>query len=155
MKKKILIIGKKSFVTSVLKNNLKKFFFLKIVNFENFLKIKKNYLTSFNHIINCSLNRRYVTKKYDVKNDFDLIIAKKIKSYDIRYIYFSTRKVYKLGNNLKENSVKKPKSFYSKNKLITEKKLFSILKKKVLILRVSNLIGYSKTLSSRKIHNDV
>ena len=54
---------------------------------------------------------------------------------------------------LKENSVKKPKSFYSKNKLITEKKLFSILKKKVLILRVSNLIGYSKTLSSRKIHN--
>jgi len=153
MKKKILIIGKKSFVTSVLKNNLKKFFFLKIVNFENFLKIKKNYLTSFNHIINCSLNRRYVTKKYDVKNDFDLIIAKKIKSYDIRYIYFSTRKVYKLGNNLKENSVKKPKSFYSKNKLITEKKLFSILKKKVLILRVSNLIGYPKTLSSRKIHN--
>ena len=124
MKKKILIIGKKSFVTSVLKDNLKKFFFLKIINFENFLKIKKSYLTDFNHIINCSLNRKYVT-----------------------------RKVYKLGNNLKENSVKKPKSFYSKNKLITEKKLFSILKKKVLILRVSNLIGYSKTLSSRKIHN--
>ena len=153
MKKKILIIGKKSFVTSVLKDNLKKFFFLKIINFENFLKIKKSYLTDFNHIINCSLNRKYVTKKYNIKNDFDLIIAEKIKSYDIRYVYFSTRKVYKLGNNLKENSVKKPKSFYSKNKLITEKKLFSILKKKVLILRVSNLIGYSKTLSSRKIHN--
>ena len=153
MKKKILIIGKKSFVTSVLKDDLKKFFFLKIVDFENFLKIKKSHLTNFNYIINCSLNRGYVTKKYDIKNDFDLTIARKIKDYDIMYVYFSTRKIYKLGDNLKENSVKKPQSFYAKNKFITENKIFSLLKQKVLILRVSNLIGYSKTLSLRKIHN--
>ena len=153
MRKKILIIGKKSFVTSLLKNDLRKFFFLKIIDFENFLKIKKSHLTNFNHIINCSLNIGYVTKKYDIKNDFDLTIANKIKDYDIKYIYFSTRKVYKPGDNLKENSIKRPKSFYSKNKLITEKKIFSLLKKKVLILRVSNLIGYSKTSSPRKIHN--
>ena len=153
MKKKILIIGKKSFVTSVLKDDLKKTFFLKIVDFENFLKIKKSYLTNFNYIINCSLNRGYVTKKYDIKNDFDLTIARKIKDYDIMYVYFSTRKIYKLGDNLKENSVKKPQSFYSKNKLITENKTFFFIKTKSINFKSFNLLGYSKTLSLRKIHN--
>jgi dTDP-4-dehydrorhamnose reductase len=153
VKKKILIIGKKSFITSVLKNDLKNFFFIRIIDFENFMKIKKKYLINFNHIINCSLNRGYVTKRYNLKNDFDFTIAKKIKDFDINYIFLSTRKVYKPGNNLKENSIKKPKNFYSKNKLITEKKLLSLLKTKVLILRISNLIGYSKITSFRKIHN--
>ena len=40
MKKKILIIGKKSFVTSILKEELKKYFFIKIIDFENFLRKK-------------------------------------------------------------------------------------------------------------------
>ena len=42
MKKKILIIGKKSFVTSILKEELKKYFFIKIIDFENFLRKKED-----------------------------------------------------------------------------------------------------------------
>ena len=141
MKKKILIIGKKSFVTSILKEELKKYFFIKIIDFENFLR-KKEDIKKFNCIINCSLNKRYITKKYNFKNDFDYIIAKEIKDLDINYILFSTRKVYKIGDNLRENSLKKPLNIYSKNKLITENRLLALLKNKILILRVSNLIGY-------------
>ena len=129
MKKKILIIGKKSFVTSILKVDLKKFFFIKIINFEKFLR-KKEDIKKFDYIINCSLNKKYITKKYNFKNDFDYIIAKEIKDLNINYILFSTRKVYKIGDNLGENSPKKPLNIYSKNKLVTEKKLLSLLKKK-------------------------
>ena len=90
MKKKILIIGKKSFVTSILKEELKKYFFIKIIDFENFLR-KKEDIKKFNYIINCSLNKKYITKKYNFKNDFDYIIAKEIKDLDINYILLSTR----------------------------------------------------------------
>ena len=68
-------------------------------------------------------------------------------------IFLSTRKVYKLGNNLNEKSKLQPKCNYSKNKLITEKKLNEILKKKFLILRISNLVGMTDIKKSqRKIH---
>ena len=56
-------------------------------------------------------------------------------------IMLSSRKVYKKGTNLKESSTLRPKSNYSKNKLRTEKALLKILKKKILILRISNVIG--------------
>lgn len=153
MKIKILIIGKKSFISLILQKELKNFFIIKTVDFQNFLKIDKKSLKKFRYIINCSLNKKYITKKYNFKNDFDYIIANKIKDFDIGYILLSTRKVYKIGDNLKENSKKAPKNIYSKNKLITEKKLFSLIKKKLLILRISNLIGFPKVKSSRKIHN--
>ena len=68
-------------------------------------------------------------------------------------IFLSTRKVYKLGNNLTEKSKLQPKCNYSKNKLITEKKLNEILKNRVLILRISNLVGMTDIKKSqRKIH---
>ena len=68
-------------------------------------------------------------------------------------IFLSTRKVYKLGNNLNEKSKLQPKCNYSKNKLITEKKLNEILKNRVLILRISNLVGMADMKKSqRKIH---
>ena len=42
-------------------------------------------------------------------------------------IFLSSRKVYKSNINIKETSLLKPKRFYSKNKLITEKKLLNFL----------------------------
>ena len=58
-----------------------------------------------------------------------------------------------MGNNLKENSPTKPKCNYSKNKQITEKKLIQIHSDKVLILRISNIVGqFNKNKSTRKVH---
>ena len=62
--------------------------------------------------------------------------------------------MYPIGDNLKENRNLKPECNYSINKLITEKKLTEILNKKILILRVSNLIGIDNLKKKkRKIHN--
>ena len=63
-----------------------------------------------------------------------------------------TKKVYFLNNNIKENSKLKPTCNYSKNKLITEKKIKEILPNKYLILRISNIIGkINKKTASRKV----
>ena len=82
-----------------------------------YILINQKSLSSFNTIINCTTNKNYINKKYDIKNDFDLKIAKKIKNLNTIYIFISTRKVYPSKPNLKEKSKLSPKSNYSKNKL--------------------------------------
>ena len=108
-------------------------------------------MQEFNYIINCTSNKNLIKKKYDKKFDHDLIIAKKIKNFNCNLIFLSTRKIYKAQFNIKENSPKHPQCNYSKNKLITEKSLKRILKNKILILRISNIIGIPK-IHKRKLH---
>ena len=151
MKNNLLIIGKKSFIGKNLYNYSKKKRLTYIKSFEQFKKINQDKLSKFNIIINCSTNENYIRKKYNIKNDFDLIIAKKIKNLKIMYIFISTRKVYKNGTNLNEKSTIRPRSNYSKNKFITEKKLQKLLFNKLLILRLSNVIGIRKK-SLRRLH---
>ena len=152
-KKKILIIGLKSFIGKNLyiyfkKKKLK----TSICSFDN---IKKDFkkLYKFDYIINCSSNLSYITKKYLEKNDHDLFISKKIKNQSNRMIFLSSRKVYKNKYNLDEKSLIQPSDNYSKNKYITEKKITNILKNRLLILRVSNIIGLpNNNQSKRKVH---
>ena len=151
--KKLLIIGKNSFVGKNIHFYLKKFFIIKKIDYSKFKKLKKKELETFDFLVNCSLSRKYIDYKYSELNDIDFKIAKKIYKTPLRMIFLSSRKVYKTGNNIKETSLLKPKSFYSKNKLITEIKLVKLLNKKVLILRLSNLIGkINSNKSYRKIH---
>ena len=139
--KKVLIIGKRGFLGKNLYKYLKRG---NSVNLKSFNQIKNyNDLKNYNFIINTSINRNYIKKKYQEKFDNDFKIVDLIKK-NIKYIFISTRKVYKLKNNIKENSEKKPTCFYSKNKLITEKKLNQKLGKNLIILRVSNIIGEKK-----------
>ena len=151
MKKKILIIGKKGLIGFNLNS------FLKIKNntvnldYKKFLKKKIDFICRFDYLINCTSNKDYINNKYKKKNDFDLIIANKIKKLDIKMIMLSTRKVYKSGNNLKEASFLSPKNNYSKNKLKTEIALTNILEKKILILRIANIIGFNKR-KHNKLH---
>ena len=87
------------------------------------------------------------------------IIKKKISTYwfvkkyiKTKLIIFSTGKIYRPGNNIKENSKKKPSGHYGKNKLITENKILKI-RKNVLILRLSNIVGKKNINNYRKITN--
>ena len=141
MKKKILIIGKNSFIGNGLFNYLKKKFFVKKISFKNF----DNNVNNYNYIINCSIDKNYITKKYNAKNDIDLKIIKKIKDKRIYYIFLSTRKVYKVGPNLNENSKISPVDNYGKNKLITENKIKKYFNNTI-ILRISNVIGLKKKI---------
>ena len=93
MKKKILIIGNNSFVAKNLYSNLKKYYLVYKVSFEKFKKIKIVKLKQYNSILNCSINKKYLKEKYNIKNDLDVIIANKINKLDIKFIFLSTRKV--------------------------------------------------------------
>ena len=116
------------------------------------LKLKKQDFKKYNYIINCSINKNYINLKYSPQNDLDYQIAKKLNGLGCIFIFFSTRKVYNPGDNLKENSKLNPKCNYSKNKLITEKILQDLLKNKVLILRLSNLVDFRKNKNYRIRH---
>lgn len=144
MKNKIIIVGKKGFLGSNLNIYLNKKNFILNLDYKKFLKKKITFINNFDYIINCTSNQNYIYNKYQKRNDFDLAIANKIKDIRIKMIMLSSRKVYKMGANLKESSVLKPKCNYSKNKLITEKTLIKILKKRALILRISNVIGFQE-----------
>lgn len=152
--KKLLIIGKNSFISKNIYFYLRKFFKIKKVDYSKYKKMKKKELETFDYLINCSLTEGYAKYKYHELNDIDFKIAKKISNLPIKMIFLSSRKVYKSANDIKETGLLKPICSYSKNKLITEKKLIKLLNKKILILRVSNLIGKVDTYNKyRKIHN--
>jgi len=157
MKNKIIIIGKRGFLGSNLNSYLKKKFFILNLDYKIFFKKKLNFIKNFDYIINCTSNQAYIDSKYLKKNDFDLAIANKIESLNIKMIMLSSRKVYKPGANLKETSVLRPKSNYSKNKLITEKTLLKILNEKILILRIGNVVGLNKKKYNKlhKIFTDI
>ena len=149
MKKNVLLIGKKSFLGLSLYKYFKNTFNTKIINFENLNTIK---LKKFHFIINCAINKKYIKDKYNSKYDFDLKIAKLTKNFDSKLIFLSTRKIYKPKPNIFENGIISCRCNYSKNKLKTEKKIYKLLKNRVLILRVANLIGISKVYPNRKLH---
>ncbi len=153
MKKKIIIIGKNGFIGSNLIKLLKKNFDIKSYAYVKFLNINPKLLSDVSYVINCTSNKQYVSKKYSEKNDFDLQISKKIKDLNCKMIFLTSRKIYKLGDNLNESSRLKPNCNYSKNKLYTEKKLLKNLKNRILVLRISNLIGINKFKNNhKKIH---
>ena len=150
MKKKILIIGKKSFVGS----NLFKFFKKKniavyITSYEKFITNTKK--IDYDYIINCSSNKEFIKKKYQLRNDYDLLIAKKIINSNTKLVILSTRKVYKSKFNIKESDKVKPDCHYSRNKYLSETNVKKILVDKVLIFRISNIVGITKK-RKRKLH---
>ena len=153
MKKKIIVIGKNGFIGSNLIKLLKKNFDIKSYGYRKFLNVNRKLLLDVNYVINCTSNKQYVNKKYSKKNDFDFQISKKIKDLNCKMIFLTSRKIYKLGDNLNESSKLKPNCNYSKNKLHTEKILLKNLKNRILILRISNLIGINKFRNNnKKIH---
>ena len=152
MNQKILIIGINSFISK----NLFSFFKSKNVDvrqirFETFKTKPDKYVQNFDVFINCSIKKNYVNRKYRVSNDNDFFLAKKLKNNNKSQIFLSTRKVYKENINIKETDNTQPNCNYSRNKVVSEKKIFKILKNKLLILRISNVIGYP-IKNERKIH---
>jgi dTDP-4-dehydrorhamnose reductase len=148
---KILIIGKKSFLAESIYNFLKKKIKVKLKSFEQVMNMN---ITNYTYIINASINKNYCLNKYKLINDFDLRIAKKILYSDAKYIFFSSRKVYKNKFNILESDYLNPRCNYSKNKLRTENELLKLLKSRVLILRISNILGFKiKKKNNRAVHS--
>ena len=145
MKKKIIIVGKRSFIGI----NLHKYFKKNKINvallsYKSFVKKNIFFIKKFDYLINCSTNFDYINKVYKEKNDQDLNIARKIVNSNCKLVFLGTRKIYQPKYDIRENGKKRPKCNYSRNKFITEKLLNKIQKNKVLILRISNVIGLPK-----------
>ena len=143
----LLIIGKRGFLGKNLHKFFNKKFKSKIIHFKDIYKFKKE-INGFDYVINTSINKNYINKRYLKKYDNDLKISKLINSRETTYIFLSSRKVYKEKANIKEESKLLPKSHYSKNKLITEQNLKKEFGKNLLILRISNIIGYKENLKN-------
>ena len=103
--KKILIIGKKSFLTKHYVNSSK----LKKIDVINRNSLNKKKLKDYSHILNFSFDPKNKTKEYNLTNKLDKKICELIKDQKIIYILPSSRMVY--GN--------------SKNKTFKEQKLNS------------------------------
>jgi len=148
--KKILIIGKNSFIGSNLKKFLSKFFSVDIFSYENIIFQNEIFFKKYSHVINTSIHPYYQKRKYNEKFDLDLKFIKKFKQINFIYIFLNSRKIYTLKEDISENSKKKPKCNYGNNKLTSERLLKKILKKKLLSLRISNVIGKKFILNKRQ-----
>ncbi len=154
---KILIIGKKSFVGSYLYIHLSKFYKIKALNFEEAYKKKNSFYDDFTHVINTSIHKYYINKRYNKHYDLDRKFISKFNKINFKYIFLNTRKIYLSKENISELSSLRPNDFYSKNKLKTEKCLKLKLRKKLISLRISNIIGkriYSKHRDTHKLFFD-
>jgi len=146
---KLILVGKNSFLSNILFKRLKKKIKIKKISLKDFYKIKK--LPDYSHICNLATHPNYLNKKYSCKFDIDIRILNKIKKLNLKYIFISSRKVYKMKFNITEKDKLYPKDIYSSNKITTEKKLKKILKERLIILRVSNVLG-EKIKNIKRVH---
>ena len=147
--KKILIIGKRGFIGKNLNKFLKTKHNVKLISFKKALNFKQ--IDKYNFVINSSINRDYIKKKYNKNFDNDLKIAERVNNKKAIYVFLSSRKVYKAKANVNEKSKLSPKSNYAKNKTMTEKILYEKFKNNLIILRISNIIG-DKSKFSKNLH---
>ena len=139
MKKKIYLVGYKSF----LQKNLYIFLRKKIPNVQKvtFSNLKKKNICNC-IIINCSNDKNFYLKKYNKNIDRNLIISNLIHNKNSILYLISTRQVYSPRLAISEKSKVNPTNFYSRNTLISEKKCKKILNNKLIIMRTSNVIGF-------------
>jgi len=152
-KKKLIIIGKKSFIGSNLYELINDKKNILLLSLNQFLELKKSKISKYAYLCDCTdekIKLKKVNKKLS-KNEKKII--NKIKDIDIKYIFLSSRKIYFPKYNIRERDKIKPIDTYSKNKLITEKILYKSIKDRLLILRISNVIGLKKFNKYRKIHH--
>ena len=149
----ILIIGKKSFLGSNLSKKLILDFKVDNLTLSQVMKLNPTKCKVYSYIINTTIHKKYIKKKYDPKYDLDRKIIDKFEKHKSIYIFLNSRKIYKPGFNLKENSLLRPVNYYAKNKIITEKYLIKKFNNKFLSLRISNVIGKRLYKKNRRAHN--
>lgn len=150
--KKILIIGKNSFIGSNLKKHLKKSYYINCLSFKQVISKNNNFFLNYSYVINTSIHKQYINQKYKLLFDLDRRFIEKFDKINFIYVFLNTRKIYSPKANISEKSVKKPLCNYGKNKLKTENFLRKKLGSKLLSLRISNIIGYKIVKNKRNNH---
>ena len=81
--KRILLIGKRGFLGNYLNKYLSKKFQIKFISFKEIMNLKKK-IVKYDYIINTSINKNYINKKYHEKFDNDLKISNFLDPKKIR-----------------------------------------------------------------------
>ena len=89
--KKILLIGKRGFLGNYLNKCLRKKFKIKFISFKEINNIKKS-IINYDYIINTSINKQYIYKKYHKKFDNDFQIASLLDSKKNTFIFLVLEK---------------------------------------------------------------
>jgi dTDP-4-dehydrorhamnose reductase len=139
VKKKIVIIGNKSFIQENLFEYLKKKFNVKKIKFQN---IKNIDFSKVDYFINCSSHKNFFDKSYEKKFDRNYILSTLIMKQNAKLIILSSRQVYEPKLNITEKSKIKPINLYAKNCIKSEVYCEKILNKRLIVLRLSNIFGY-------------
>ncbi len=149
---KILIIGQNSFIGSNLKKYLSKKFEVTILSFEEVMNKNQSFFVKFSHVINTAIHKKYIHLNYNKLHDLDRKFISRFKKINFIYIFLNTRKIYLQKENISEISVIKPISNYGRNKFKTETFLKKKLKRKLLSLRIGNIIGKRIIKNKRNNH---
>ncbi len=150
---KVLIIGKRSFIS----RNYLKFSRIRnkidVINYRNILKIN---FAKYSHVFNLSLDPNVKIKNLNLTNKLDQKICNLIKDKKIIYILPSTRFVYK--RKFDSNKKTKTNFIYKENKIKIEKIIKKLKRPNFLILRIGNILAYdlkNKSLFITKALNDL
>jgi len=138
---RVLIIGKNSFLGKEAISLLNNHFNLKAISH---FQVSERLISWSDVVINFAIHPDFYKLIYHPSIIFDLQFIDLIKKYNKKYIFLSSRKVYSPYQNgpLKESDACQPLCNYGKNKLILENILLRNLKQNVLILRLSNVVGF-------------
>jgi nucleoside-diphosphate-sugar epimerase len=145
---KILVVGKNSFIANFFKIASRSNGF--IVDTCSHKNLPKS-LTSYNWVVNFSLNPKMFSEKYSKSIDQDYIISKSLKDKSkTKFVMISSRAVYPCSNStlplseLDPLEIKNQKQ-YGINKIQSESSVSSNLNSNnFLILRASNIFGLEK-----------
>ena len=136
--KKILLVGKNSFICNQLLLELSNTNMVDCISHQNVDDVKCN---DYDSIINCSIHPDYRNQSYSLDKDMDLKISRKFSGH---FIMLSSRKVYGSNDNLliySEDSPINPNDYYGWNKSVTEK-ILDTEHDNHTILRASNVFGF-------------
>ena len=143
VKKKILVVGKNSYIG---KHFLMESFeddFIKRIGHEE-LSMTLMSPAHFDVVVNFSIAPSAYRENYSYSDDTNIVIAKAIKKRsNCILIMMSTRQVYGVAKYNSEKSLPSPLGYYGANKLKVEDEIVKILGlDRVAILRCSNIYGF-------------
>jgi len=135
---KVLIIGKNAYLAEGVETHFKDFDIdtvRRAHEVENWGK--------YDAVVNFCIQPEHFSRLLSEDEMIDVEIVKKLAPHT-RFVFMSSRKVYGSDTKLKEYKEKdalRPCDFYAKNKVNIEQKLQNLLGDRLLILRISNILG--------------
>ena len=88
--KKILIIGKKSFIGSNLNRYLKKFYKVTCLSFEKVIIKDNKFFQNYSYVINTSIHKNYINQKYNLSFDLDRKFIEKFEKVNFIYVFLNS-----------------------------------------------------------------